>query len=102
MQQNLQSYFIGNRFDFTRWLRDQGLQNYGDQLQFISAITGQYSHTVQAWGFQFEQMPEFFQGMVIGYIMAAQSQQPQSFYPHPGFNWGTGMTGMAQAGMMRW
>jgi hypothetical protein len=102
MQQNLQSYFIGNRFDFTRWLRDQGLQHGTEQIQFVAKISGQYPNTVQTWGNQFERMPEFFQGMVIGYVIAGQNQQPQAFYPHPGFNWSNGMMGVSQAGMMRY
>jgi hypothetical protein len=100
--QNLQSYFLGTRFDFPRWLRDQGLRNYGDQLQFIANVTGQYPNIVQQWGNGFEQMPDFFQGMTIGYIMAAQNQPPQTFYPYSGFDWGKGRNAMSQALGVRW
>jgi hypothetical protein len=79
IMQNLQGYFIGNCFDFPRWLRDQGIFNYSDQVQYISQITGQLPYVVQSWGMQFNLMPDIFLGMTLGYLMAVQGQPQQQY-----------------------
>lgn len=86
----MQQYFVCGRFDFARWLDDLGVPRH-DQRRFISRLTGQQEYTVMQWGFQFEHMPEVYQGFLWGYFqgfaaaqMQMQQQQPacQDYYPN--------------------
>jgi hypothetical protein len=76
----MQQYFVGQRFDFPRWLHDMGIP-YGDQRRFISLLTGQQEFTVAQWGAQLENMPELFQGFLWGYFQGCATAQAQQQQP---------------------
>jgi hypothetical protein len=73
----MQQYFIGQRFDFPRWLNDMGIP-YGNQHRFIAQITGQPEHVVRGWGNGFENLPENCQGFIWGYFKGFAEAQAQA------------------------
>ena len=100
----MQQYFIGQRFDFPRWLHDMGIP-YGDQRRFVAQITGQQEYTVMQWGMQFENMPEVFQGFLWGYFQGfatAQAQQQQPEYQNYFRRQSISRNGMLQALLTRY